>query len=109
MSDQARDLRTVVEEALPRLRALSEADSEAGRGPGKWIKKEILGHLIDSAANNHQRFVWAQFSDPLVWPEYEQERWVQIHQYRSRPWLELVELWAALNTHIAAVIEDMPE
>lgn len=72
------------------------------------MKKEILGHLIDSAANNHQRFVWARFTDPLIWPEYDGDSWVEIHRYRERPWIALVTLWEALNLQVAAVIESMP-
>ncbi len=109
MIELARVLRSETARAVVRLRGLTEAEAVRSRGQGKWVKKEILGHLIDSAANNHQRFVWAQFNDPFAWPEYEQERWVQIHRYRDRPWLELVDLWAALNAHVAAVIEGMPE
>jgi hypothetical protein len=48
-------------------------------------QEEILGHLIDSAANNHQRFVRAQFSSPFVWPGYEQTAWVEVHAYGKRP------------------------
>jgi DinB superfamily len=108
MIDLAGALRAETARAVVGLRRLTEAEAARSRGQGKWVKKEILGHLIDSAANNHQRFVWAQFSDPFAWPEYEQERWVQIHRYRDRPWLELVVLWAALNEHVAAVVEATP-
>ncbi len=72
------------------------------------MKKEILGHLIDSAANNHQRFVRAQFADPFVWPGYDQQAWVTLHRYRARPWSELVELWRTLNAQVASVIETVP-
>jgi len=104
----AGELRSEVERAALRLRRLTDGEAVRRRGPGKWVKKEILGHLIDSAANNHQRFVWAQFSDPFIWPDYDQERWVRVQRYRGRPWLELVELWVALNRHVAAVIEGVP-
>ncbi len=73
-----------------------------------WVRKEILGHLIDSAVNNHQRFVRAQIASPLVGPGYDQEAWVSLHRYRERPWADLVVLWAALNGHLAAVIEAVP-
>jgi len=108
MIELAGELRSEVERAALRLRRLTDGESVRDRGQGKWVKKEILGHLIDSAANNHQRFVWAQFSDPFTWPEYDQERWVRVQGYRGRPWLELVELWVALNRHVAAVIEGVP-
>jgi hypothetical protein len=108
MIELARALRGEVEGAGRKFRALGEADVSASRGAGKWTKKEILGHLIDSAANNHQRFVRAQLVSPFVWPGYDQEVWVPLHHYRDRPWLELVDLWVALNRHVAAVIEFVP-
>ena len=76
MIEVASELRDEIESVLPRLRRLAEADVTRNRGSGKWVKKEILGHLIDSAANNHQRFVRAQGSDPFVGPGYDQRAWV---------------------------------
>ena len=80
----------------------------SSRGAGKWVKKEILGHLIDSALNNQERFVRAQMTDRLVWPGYEQDRWVAVQKYRERPWTELAQLWEQLNRHIAHVMESVP-
>jgi hypothetical protein len=57
MKDVADDLRAEVRRATERLRGLSESDAVASRGDGKWTRREILGHLVDSATNNHQRFV----------------------------------------------------
>ena len=104
----AADLRAEVERAALRFRSLRESDVTRERGAGRWVMKEILGHLIDSAANNHQRFVRAQFTSPFIWPGYDQQAWVPLHHYRDRPWTELVELWLALNRHVAAVIEFAP-
>jgi hypothetical protein len=105
MSEIAQELMAEVERAEATLRALGEAEVSQDRGPGKWTRKEILGHLIDSAANNHQRFVRAQSADLLVWPGYEQNAWVAVQRHRERPWPELVGLWVALNRHLAHVIE----
>lgn len=108
MIELAQAIRAEVEAAERRFRSFTEGDVTASRGAGKWVKKEILGHLIDSAANNHQRFVRAQLVSPFVWPGYDQEQWVQLHHYRDRPWLELVDLWAALNRHVASIVEHVP-
>jgi len=108
MIELAAALRAEVEEAAVRLQTRTETDVTRDRGPGKWIKKEILGHLIDSAANNHQRFVRAQTVDPFVWPGYDQQFWVSAHRYRDRPWAELVELWVDLNRQVAQIIEGVP-
>lgn len=99
---------TEVDEAAAALAGVADAEAARSRGPGKWVKKEILGHLCDSAVNNHQRFVRAQFSNPFTWPGYEQDPWVEVQRYASRPWRELIDLWVALNRHVAAVIESVP-
>jgi hypothetical protein len=108
MIDVARELRAEVAASLPRLRALTESDAGKDRGDGKWVRKEILGHLIDSAANNHQRFVRARAADPFVWPGYDQNAWVSVHDYRRRSWAELVEVWGAFNQQVAHLIETVP-
>ena len=75
--------------------------------PHKWSKKEILGHLIDSAANNHQRFIRAQFETPVIF--YEQDLWVSIQNYQSESPELLIFLWEAYNRHLAHVIEQIPQ
>lgn len=106
MRDVAEDLRRTVEEAAGRLHALNDVESEErGRGEGAWSAKETLGHLIDSAANNHGRFVRAQFRDDLVFEGYEQEEWVASQNYQRASWPMLVELWRLYNLHLAHVME----
>ncbi len=102
------ELRSVVADVTPRLLTLSEAESARPTAPGKWSPKEIIGHLIDSASNNHQRFVRAQFMDSLVFPGYEQETWVAAQRYRAAPWSDLVGLWRLFNLHLARVVEAIP-
>ncbi len=108
MIELANALRAEVERASARFRSWAEADVSRERRAGMWTRKEILGHLIDSAANNHQRFVRAQFTSPLSLPGYDQEAWVLLHRYRGRAWGELVDLWGSLNRQGAAVIESVP-
>ena len=108
MTHAAEELRAVVSESLEKLLALTEKEVMRSRGAGKWVKKEILGHLIDSAFNNEQRFVRAQMTDRLVWPGYEQDSWVAVQKHRQRPWPDLVELWEQLNRHIAYVMANVP-
>jgi hypothetical protein len=93
----------------PRLRAIPEAVTAARSGPGKWCRREILGHLIDSASNNHQRFVRALIEGGLSFPGYAQDDWVRTQGYAEEPWQELVTLWAALNRHLARVAAGIPE
>ncbi len=88
---------------------ISEADSARRPVPGKWSPKEIVGHLIDSASNNHQRFVRVQFQDDLIFPGYDQDAWVTAQYYQEAPWSALVELWQAYNLHLARVMAATPE
>lgn len=108
MQDLAVELRNEVERAVERFLAWSEADAMLARGEGKWVRKQILGHLIDSAFNNQQRFVRAQLAPSYVGPGYDQAAWVAVNGYRERPWRELVEVWSAANRQLAAVIERVP-
>jgi hypothetical protein len=102
------ELRDAVERATPRLLALGERSGERRR-PDSWSNREIIGHLIDSASNNHQRFLRGQFQDDLVFPGYEQDDWVKAGRYHEAPWEELVSLWRAFNLQIARVMEAVPE
>src|SRR3954470_15448956 len=105
----AEDLRRAVDEATPRLMALSDADAKRRPRPGKWSPAEIIGHLIDSASNNHQRFVRAQFQNDLVFPGYDQDAWVLFQAYGDAHWVELVTLWKTFNIQIARIMENSPE
>ena len=109
MEEVIADFRRTIEEAAERLLLISEEESEAPKAEGKWSAKEIIGHLIDSASNNHQRFVRAQFQDDLVFPGYEQEAWIQAQQYNRQSWPLLVQLWKSFNLHLAHVMEHAPE
>jgi hypothetical protein len=100
----ARDLIVAVESALPKLRALDEERAGAPRGPGKWSPKQVIGHLLDSAFNNHQRFVRAQLGPSLVFPGYAQDEWVAASAYPERSWADLISLWSEVNRHLAHVI-----
>lgn len=86
----------------------NEEDWDYRYGPGKWSRKEILGHLIDSAANNHQRFVRIQFEEtPSIY--YSQDDWVSVQQYDSCSAKSLIDLWINYNKHLVHVIENIPE
>lgn len=97
----------------PQLLAVGEARAGAPRAPGKWSPKQVLGHLIDSAANNTQRVVRAQIPEHLEGgalhlPGYAQDAWVETQGHAERPWQQLTELWLALNRHLAHVAHRVP-
>jgi hypothetical protein len=105
MTDALADFRLTIETYAPRLLALDEADASLRRrGEEGWSAKQIVGHLIDSAANNHRRFVLAQLKDDLVFEGYAQEDWVRMQRYDVAPWSQLVELWRVYNLHLAHVM-----
>lgn len=109
MTNAFEDMRLTIEDASAGLLSITEAESEARRAIDKWSAKEILGHLIDSAANNHARFVTAQFKDDLIFPGYDQEAWVANQHYQDESWISLVTLWRSFNLHILHVVASIPE
>src|ERR1051326_107422 len=91
-----------------RWREIPAAESRQKSGPDVWAQIEILGHLVDSAANNHQRFVRSQFSDDLVYQGYEQNQWVSSQKYADESWPELIQLWSSYNLHLHHVVSVIP-
>ncbi len=91
-----------------RLAATSSEAASSKPGPDSWSAKEELGHLIDSAANNHQRIVRAQLEDNLSLPGYDGDRWVELHGYQNREWTELISLWRAGNLQLLSAAESAP-
>jgi len=109
MDEPAVRLLATLERALPALRALGDADAARRPAPGKWSPKELVGHLVDSASVNAERFVRARFADDLVLPGYDQDAWVEAQGYADAPWDELVTLFDALNRHVARIMAATPE
>lgn len=107
MSAGAR-LRDAIDDAYPRLSAISDSEAAIPPAPGKWSPKQVIGHLIDSASNNHQRFVRANFTDDLIFAGYDQEKWVELGHYASAPWMSLLSLWREFNLQIARVMDATP-
>jgi hypothetical protein len=105
----ASELAQTVDAALITLRSIADPEAARPRAPGKWSPKQIVGHLIDSAANNHQRFVRAQQTPALEFPGYEQDHWVSSQRYEERGWADLIGLWHAYNRHLAHLIARIPE
>jgi hypothetical protein len=107
--DYIDDLRRTVRHAVPALARVTPEASAERPASGKWSPREIVGHLIDSASNNHRRFVLATVQDDLVFQGYAQDDWVAAQRYQDAPWDELVSLWASFNLHLARVMAAIPE
>lgn len=108
MENLAIKLKSAIQSVSENLNSLSEEAVSAKSNPDKWSKKEILGHLIDSAANNHQRFMNAQFKNDLIFNGYAQDQWVDYQDYQNAEWAELVSLFVAYNLHLCRVIDNIP-
>jgi len=109
IADVADELRRVVDAAAEDLNRVDDDAASDRPAPGKWCFKEIVGHLIDSASNNHQRFVRAPGLDVFTFPGYAQDDWVARQGYRERDWGELIALWRLYNRQIADVVVRIAE
>ena len=108
MTELSEKLLSLVEAAEPRLREISETESTQSILPGGWSRKQVIGHLIDSASNNHQRFVRAALQTSLDFPGYDQGGSVRVQAVQDADWQLLVALWAAYNRYLAHVIARLP-
>jgi hypothetical protein len=104
----ATDLGRTVAQAKPMLTGLTNADTSVRPSSKKWSKKEILGHLLDSASNNHQRFVRATLQGQLIFPGYEQDKLVDLQNFNEMDWGFLVDYWASYNRFLAHVLSVLP-
>jgi DinB superfamily len=104
----ATDLEQTVKQALPLLAKLTDAEASSRPQAGKWSKKEILGHLLDSASNNHQRFMRAALEGSLVFPGYAQDALVELQRFGKMEWKFLIEFWTSYNRFLSQVISVLP-
>ncbi|MCB0523066.1 MAG: DinB family protein [Lewinellaceae bacterium] len=106
MEELADNLRETIKLAKAVLEMISEKEAGKKSNPAKWSKKEILGHLIDSASNNHQKFVrLATAPGKTDFVGYKQDEWVNIQHYNAQSWQELIHFWFAYNQHLAFLIQ----
>lgn len=108
MEHVSAELARAVETAEILLRQVSEEESGRPVLPGGWSRKQLLGHLIDSASNNHQRFVRAALADALEFPAYDTPGSVRVQAVERAGWTMLVDLWASYNRYLAHVIRHLP-
>lgn len=109
MKDLSENLLSVINSAEPRLRAISAEESSKPVLKGGWSRKQVLGHLIDSASNNHQRFVRACLAPSLDFPSYDQNGNTRIQAPEEVDWPLLICLWADYNRYLAHIIARLPD
>lgn len=108
MKELSRKLLSVIEAAELRLRQINLAETTQPLLPGGWSRKQVMGHLIDSASNNHQRFVRAVLQDSLDFPAYDQDGNIRVQAPQEADWPLLISLWAAYNRYLAHIIARLP-
>ncbi len=108
MKELSEKLLSVIDTAEPRLRAFSASESTIPLLSGGWSRKQVIAHLIDSASNNHQRFVRAALQTSLEFPGYDQDGNIRVQAPQDADWLLLISLWAAYNRYLAHIIAHLP-
>jgi DinB family protein len=109
MKELSEKLLRTVDAAELVLRGVSAPESNKPVLRGGWSRKQVLGHLIDSASNNHQRFVRASLELSLAFPGYDQDGNVRVQAVQEADWQLLVSLWAAYNRYLAHVLAHVPD
>ena len=102
-------LHAAVDEGLQLFTTVDATRTAQCPDTGGWCAREVVGHLIDSACNNHRRFVIGQSAAALVFDGYDGDEWVRAQRYGQVPWRDLVQLWSAYNRHLAHVVASAPD
>jgi hypothetical protein len=103
------EIKEFIESTANRLSDLLDSEVHEKSNRDNWSPIEILGHLVDSACNNHRRFVLAQFKDDLIFDSYEQDRWISSQNYFEEDWNSLVQLLKYYNYHIIHLCKQIPK
>ncbi|TLX27391.1 DinB family protein [Chryseobacterium indologenes] len=101
-------LKNIIDAELQRFQTISEEEWSYRSAPEKWSKKEIIGHLCDSAFTNIRRFVVTQYkeNENIV---YDQNAWVKAQNYQNVPTDDLILLWKMLNYQVVHIVENIPD
>jgi len=108
MKATANELRKIITDYSLKVSALSEEEFSAKPSPNKWSKKEVLGHLIDSAQNNLRRFICGQYESAPPKIVYDQDYWVKANNYQQTDGKEVIAMWEMINNRIATILDAMP-
>ncbi|SEF99364.1 DinB superfamily protein [Bryocella elongata] len=109
MHSLSRKLLSLIEAAAPQLAQVDDSTTTSPVRAGGWSRRQLLGHLIDSASNNHQRIVRASLQRELNFPGYDQNGNIRVQQFQTASWAMLVDLFLAYNRLLAHVIAHIPE
>jgi DinB superfamily len=102
-------LQNLLDHLPARLERLPAAQRTLKPDANRWSKQQEFGHLLDSAANNHQRIVRVQLQENPALPGYDGDRWVELHRYQQRDWRDLIATWHALNGQLLVAAAAVPD
>jgi len=108
MTSTINDLNQIIKEYSVKFSSIPESEFSNKTQPNKWSKKEVLGHLIDSAQNNLRRFISGQYEATPSKIVYDQDRWVELNNYQQTESTDVIALWVLINKRILAALEKMP-
>ena len=109
MTETARRFRAGLDEVRGALASVPESLADVPWREGGWTRKQIVGHLLDSATNNRQRFVRASTGGAYFGPNYGQDEWVAAHGYAEQSWGTLLAWWETEHAILTAVVDRIPE
>lgn len=108
MKKTIQELQEIIDLFSQKISAIPEAEFSAKHTPNKWSKKEVLGHLTDSAQNNLRRFICGQYDTTPPKIVYEQDFWVKANDYQAKRSSDVILLWRLVNEQICSVLRTMP-
>ncbi len=101
------EFRNTVLQAYAELQAISVTEAAAKASAEQWSIKELIGHLLDSASNNHQRIVRLQIFEEIEFPYYQQDEFVSVNHYQAQSWEALLTFWKSYNLHLVHLVENL--
>ena len=108
MSEEfANEFKSTVLQSYAEMKAITEAEASAKSQGNQWSIKELIGHLIESASNNHQRFVRLQIFDEIEFPYYQQDGFVSVNHYQEQSWNALLDFWKSYNLHLVHLVKHL--
>ncbi len=109
MKNIVQELDNIIDQLRNKINEISDADFAAKPLPNKWSKKEVLGHLIDSAHNNLRRFICGQYETTPSKIVYDQDFWAKVNGYQYAKKEDVIQLWVLMNSQICSVLMEMNE
>ena len=108
MENVVKELLEILKTYSVKIGTITDAEFSRKHAPLKWSKKEVLGHLVDSAQNNLRRFICGQYEKTPSKIVYDQDFWVRANGYQSATKEDVIALWKLVNQRIADVLTQMP-